>query len=327
MRPPRRRKPLWFRILGAALYTVFCLSVLLAGTAFGYLLANPFGRALLPSIIPGMHAKTPQELFGADTLTVLILGCDEDVSPGGKQVLKAQARSDMILLVKFDFKRHRVGGISIPRDLLWELPGYHKMKINGYHAKGGNDLAKAATEDVLGIKIDRVVSLNFDAFEDMVDTVGGVPMYVPIDMDYDDNAGNLHIHLKRGRQILNGYRAMCFVRMRHSDSDFMRQQRQKDFILAFKNTLAHQWLLLDPVARKAQEALGGAFSADELVSLATFTRNIAGAGMKMGMVPIIRGRQGTGYGYYVDLDRDKLPQALKEFHVTEDDGAKATENP
>jgi hypothetical protein len=65
---------------------------------------------------------------------------------------------------------------------------------------------------------------------------------------------------------------------------------------------------------------------DEILSLAKFTRTVPGERIKMGMTPIIRGRQGTRYGYYVDLDKAKLPEALREYHVVEAASPKAAQD-
>lgn len=315
MRKARVPNRLWFRILGGAFYVLFCLSVLLLSSGFGYMASGEAGIAVMKHFI--FH-KTPQDFFGGDTLTVLLLGCDEDVTTGGKKLIHAQARSDMMLLAKFDFKHQRITGLSIPRDILWEEPGYRKMKINAYHVVGGNELSKTAVEDMLGVHIDKVMALDFDAFQQMVDLVGGVEVYVSKKMDYDDNAGKLHIHLKPGLQHMNGYNAMCFVRMRHSDSDFMRSQRQHEFIEAFKNTLKHKPLLIQQVAAKAKDALGGVLTMDELVAIADFSRKLSGDNLRMGLVPVVDGEKGTGYGWYVDLDTAKLPDALREFHFVDD---------
>jgi polyisoprenyl-teichoic acid--peptidoglycan teichoic acid transferase len=317
MRQARRRKPLWFRILGAAFYVSFLIGVLLVSSAFGFLKSGKMGTALINRIF---SPKTPQEIFGSDTLTLLVLGCDEDLSYGGKKVLKSNARSDMILAVRIDFKHKQIGGISIPRDLLWEIPGYKKMKINAFHTVGGDDLSKQAVESVLGIPIDRVMAINYDAFQELVNLVGGVEVFVPKKMDYDDKAGKLFIHLKPGKQVLDGYKAMGFVRMRHSDSDFMRQDRQKDFMLAFKDTVVKKPWLLNAVADKAQEVMGGALNSDELLSLTLYAKTVSGDNIKMGMLPILEPHEHSGYGYYVEVDRVKFDQAMREFHMVDDLG-------
>jgi LCP family protein required for cell wall assembly len=315
MREARRRKPLWFRILGAVFYLSFCLAVLAVSTGFGFMMSGEFTKKVVDRFF---HPKTPKEVFGGDTLTLLILGCDEDLSYGGKKVLKANARSDMILVVRVDFRHKQIGGISIPRDLLWELPGYRRAKINAFHSIGGNDLSKAAVEDVLGIKIDRVMAINYEAFQEMVNLVGGVEIFVPKKMDYDDKAGGLFIHLKPGRQVLDGYKAMGFVRMRHSDSDFKRQERQKDFLLAFKDSVMRRPSMVNAVAAKAKEVMGDALDYDEMLSLAEYAKAITGDNIKMGMLPIVEGRSGTGYGYYVDIDRSKFAQAMRDYRMVDD---------
>src|SRR5512140_3408224 len=101
MRQAPRRTPLWFRILGAVFYAAFCLTFLLAGSAVAFLRSGTMVMAIIGSII---HPQSPEEIFGSNTLTLLVLGCDEDLSYGGKKVLKANARADMILAVRIDFK-------------------------------------------------------------------------------------------------------------------------------------------------------------------------------------------------------------------------------
>ncbi|MCX7597988.1 MAG: LCP family protein, partial [Armatimonadetes bacterium] len=82
------------------------------------------------------------------------------------------------------------------------------------------------------------VHCDFDTFVKAVDILGGVDIEVPDvegrgrGMNYDDNWGNLHIHLKPGWQHLDGYQAMGFVRYRHGDSDIMRSRRQQQFVRA-----------------------------------------------------------------------------------------------
>jgi len=73
----------------------------------------------------------------------------------------------------------------------------------------------------------------------MVDAVGGIPMDVPIDMDYDDNEQDLHIKLKKGYQVLDGKKAEQFIRFRKNNDgsgyplgDVQRIEAQQTFIKA-----------------------------------------------------------------------------------------------
>jgi LCP family protein required for cell wall assembly len=281
--------------------------MLFLGTVAGYIVNSPIIASMIHQKIT---RRSPQDVFGKDNLTLLILGCDEDFSQGGKKVLRSRARSDMILIVRLDFRYKRISGVSIPRDTLAELPGYHRQRINAYHAIGGNDLSKRVVEHVLGITIDRVMSINYDAFQDMINLVGGVEVYVPKKMDWDDHAGGLFIHLKPGRQILDGYNAMCFVRFRHSDTDFDRQKRQKDLMLAFKDKLLQKPTLVNQVSEKAMDMLERELTVNEVVAIALFAQKTSGDNIKMGMVPVVPGQR-----YDLILDEAKLPDTLRKFYL------------
>jgi LCP family protein required for cell wall assembly len=223
--------------LGYAVFLVFALAI---GTGAGWLNQSEVIRKMI------FAPKDPKQTFGSDSVTLLILGCDEDLQDNTGKVLKKQARSDMMLVAKLDFANHMITGVSIPRDTECQLPGYHRLKINAYHniAKKGHEaeLTQRAVEFLLpNVKIDRVVTLDFDAFQQVVNLVGGVPINSEKNLDYDDNAGHLHIHIKKGPQMMNGYNAMCYVRFRHGDSDFARQQRQKQFLMSFKGQVLKDW--------------------------------------------------------------------------------------
>jgi polyisoprenyl-teichoic acid--peptidoglycan teichoic acid transferase len=267
-----------------------------------------FGNPLVP--------ETPTKVFGEDNLTVLILGCDKELYYKGAQVLKQYARSDMMMVVRFDFERKMVGAVSIPRDTLVSLPGYRTEKINAFHRIGGPDLSKAAVEEILPqVKIDRVMVLNFDAFMEIIDMVDGVDVYVPRDMKYDDNAADLHIDLKKGKQHLDGYQAMGFVRWRKNnhgkggDSDFERQKRQKDLMLSLKQRLFANWTKAPVILDKSIEITGKTFNNKEILTLALFMKDLGSdEKIRMGQVPV----NDVEGSYDLSVDRSKLIEVLEQ---------------
>ncbi len=88
------------------------------------------------------------------------------------------------------------------------------------------------------IPIDYHAQVNIKGFRGIVDAIGGVDLYVKQDMDYDDPYQDLHIHIKKGQQHLNGTKAEQFVRYRgYSRADLARLDAQKDFINAFLDKL------------------------------------------------------------------------------------------
>ncbi len=310
--PPQRR---WMRLIGGLLYTLLLLFSILAGGVLGWIGES----SVLSSILRQSIARTtPQEVFDGqiqnkDALNLLLLGCDEDRAPGGKKILRQYARSDMMLLTRLDFAHNRITGVSIPRDTLAELPGYRSMRINAFHSIGGKDLAKQAVEALLDVPIDKVVVLNYKAFQEMVDLVGGVDIYVNKPLKYTDRAGGLFINLKPGRQVLKGYDAMCFVRYRHGDSDYARQDRQKDFILSFKEAVMKKPGLIGTVADKAVDVLGGELDAREVAALALFARKIGNDNIRMGQIPVL-----DAGNFDLRVDTGHLRKTLRDFHFLDD---------
>lgn len=263
----------------------------------------------------------PQQVFQTSgAVTMLILGCDEDRYYGGKQILSTAARSDMMLLARMDFTNKKITAVSIPRDIVVELPGFRRHRINAYHSLGkdaeeGRELSKRAVEYLLGVSIDRVIDLNYTAFQEMVDIVGGVEMFVAKDMKYTDKAGGLFIDLKAGRQTLNGEDAMGFVRYRKGDSDFERQNRQKELLMAFKQKVMTMPGKLPVVTEKARDVLGGVLTASEVAALALFAQEIGNDNVKMGQVPVVDLEGGNRYD--LTVDRTKVEEVLRMHNFRE----------
>lgn len=308
------------KIVGGFWYLVVCAVFLAGGSFLGFAKRSP----LLWKAIPAMlNPPKPTETFNSDVQTFLILGCDQDVYYQSAYVTRHAARSDMMMVVRMNFKDKEITGVSIPRDTWCQLPGFSEHKINAYHsiAKFGeaNELSKKAVEYLIGVKIDRVLVLDYDALQRLVDVMGGVPVNVPREMDYDDNAGKLHIHLKPGHQVLSGYDAMCYVRYRKSnkrgqgETDFQRQDRQKDMLLGFKSAALQNWTRLPEIAEAGKAVFGNALSDEQILSLGLFAKQVGPTRIKLGVIPTVN--EGNG----LRLVSSKLPDVLKEYKL--DDGA------
>jgi LCP family protein required for cell wall assembly len=209
---------------------------------------------------------TPERAYGKGAVTILALGVDATYH--GKKRSYEHTRSDAMMVARLDFDRNRAFIISIPRDTYVAIPGYRSLqKINAAHALGGAELAQRTVENMLGIEIDQTIVMNFDGFSRLVDEVGGVPVDVDKNMNYDDNAGNLHIHIRAGHQVLDGKDAMGYVRFRHTDDDFRRSKRQRMFLVAFLQQAQKQGLTAVPrLSKEIQENLDGV-SGQQLAAL------------------------------------------------------------
>jgi len=126
--------------------------------------------------------------------------------------------TDTMLLLRFDPQRQKLTMLSIPRDTRADIEGYGEKKINEANALGGPALTAETVSHLLdGVAIDRYVRINVQGVEKLIDALGGVTVYVPKDMKYQDFSQHLYIDLKKGEQHLNGEKFLQFARFRIPD--------------------------------------------------------------------------------------------------------------
>ena len=141
--------------------------------------------------------------------TCLIFGMDD-----------GNGNTDTIMVATFDVPNQKIGLMSIPRDTVVRQDRSAAWNnINAAYADGGVEQLDQELEELLGFPIDYYVKIKLSAFEKLVESVGGVWFDVPVDMDYDDPYQDLHIHISKGYQLLNGEQAMQVVRYRQSNSN------------------------------------------------------------------------------------------------------------
>ena len=160
----------------------------------------------------------------AEVCNFLLLGTD-----------KAAGLSDVIMLVSVNLSNGSINFMQIPRDTYFECGSTYK-KLNGAPQTLGSVKAFAESlGDAMGIKINYYLSLGLEAVQKMVDFVSGIEVDVPFDMDYEDKSQNLSIHLKAGKQTLDGKSAVEFLRYRagYITGDLGRINAQKLFMNAF----------------------------------------------------------------------------------------------
>jgi LCP family protein required for cell wall assembly len=181
------------------------------------------------------------DTISAKQITFLLTGIDNAL--GG---------SDVMMLASLDTESGSVRVVQIPRDTYINRPDSENHKLNSIYAVAAaraklqgqsadaaahtaNRALRAFLQTNLGVKIDHYVSINTAGLRAIVDAIGGVPVNVPMDIDYDDNSQNLHIHLKAGEQTLDGAKAEQFVRFRsgYLTADYGRMDAQKIFLSAF----------------------------------------------------------------------------------------------
>lgn len=240
--PPKIR-----RALSCAL--VFLLSFSLAAGLLIY--ADLSGRVnnLGASSLLG---RTPPDSYSGKPINLLVIGSDtrsgkENQELGGGN--DPTERSDTTMLMHISADRSRVEVVSIPRDLLVNIPACRladnslskprRAQFNWAYAlgfQGGNRATAVActwktVEQLTGLKVDESILVDFSGFASMINALGGINIYIPTEIK-DPNTG---LDLKPGCKHFDGKQALEYARVRHgvkgSDgSDLHRIQRQQQLM-------------------------------------------------------------------------------------------------
>ncbi len=194
-----------------------------------------------------------------------------------------------MLLLRFDTEKEKLTVLSIPRDTRARISGHGIDKINVANYYGGSELAANTIADLLGgVQIDRVVRVNVQGVEKIIDALGGVTVYVPKDMKYVDESQHLYINLKQGKQHLDGNKAMQFLRFRYDRlGDIGRVQRQQMLMRSLveqalkPSSLVRLPKVMSIIKSNVETDLKG----DELLALAGFGAKVERSKIQMLMLP------------------------------------------
>ncbi len=222
-------------------------------------------------------------------VNILVLGIDElaNVSAGSPDLFKS--RSDTILLLRFDPQEPSLKMLSIPRDTRVENQGLTIPKINQANADGGPTLAaKVISSTFNDIPIHRYLRVTTGGFRELVDLLGGIEIYVPQRMLYQDLTQNLNIDLQPGWQTLDGAGAEQFARFRGDQKgDIGRVQRQQMVLKALKERLKNPLILakLPEAIRIMQQYIDTNLTPEEIFALVSFSLNIDKDNLNLILLP------------------------------------------
>ncbi|MGM0395469.1 MAG: LCP family protein [Bacillota bacterium] len=163
-------------------------------------------------------------------IRVLIIGID---SKDYKE--ESAVRSDTLMLMDMNSSTGEINIISIPRDTRTPIEGRKSQeKINHSFVYGGPELTLQTVKNLMGIELDHYMLADYQLVKEYVDLVGGVDIYVPMDMKYSDPVADppLHIDLEEGEQNLDGEKALQYLRFRkgYKDADLGRVRAQQEFM-------------------------------------------------------------------------------------------------
>ena len=308
--PYKPKRISFFTFLGIA-FLGFCCAFLFYSTFINVARVNldEKGVAKVDNIVIKKEKKRFNLPLFNNRQNLLILGVD---SNGDNTDPFLSTRSDTILVANLDPATHSVNVISIPRDSkVYLANGRGVQKINHAHALGGIDLTKKTIEETLGIKIDRYIIVNAEGIRKLVDTIGGIPVYVEKPLNYDDYAGKLHIHLDKGYQRLNGTQVEGFLRFRHDGlGDIGRTSRQQWFLKSLVETLQSPSVIpqIPEALRLAMTYVKTDMSLYELSHFAVFVRDVNMDAVEVATLP--GGPSTKGPISYWILDPEKVQEMI-----------------
>jgi LCP family protein required for cell wall assembly len=218
-----------------AFVVVFAVLVGALGVGFLYYEA---GKVQFAAADPEKAALRPTGAdlcSGLGVTNILLIGLDAESS--------GSVRSDSMLLLSIDRNTNSLKLCSFLRDSWVQLPGGGEAKLNAAFAKGGAELLRATLEQNFRVRIDHYITVDFDGFEAIIDSMGGVAVPVT-DREADFLCKTTRLGKQIGRegfttQMANngnvqftGEQALIYCRIRKLDSDFQRTQRQRKVLNA-----------------------------------------------------------------------------------------------
>lgn len=264
-KPPKRKKRK-HRVLKSIFIIILIIILAIAGTGYSLL-----GKMKGDSSEKHQNQYISDDQLHADKNVTNILLLGVDAREG-----ETTSRSDTMMLISIDKNNKKIKLTSFLRDSYVEIPGYGYNKLNAACSKGGVSLVWDTIEYNYKIKIDNYMMVDFKAFEELIDAIGGVDVEVTEkEANYLNNTwamwsltGN-PLHFDSGESVhLNGEEALMFCRIRKLDSDFYRTERQRRTIAAVKKSLmGSSPTELYNMANKVLPLIETDISSNEMVSL------------------------------------------------------------
>lgn len=181
-----------------------------------------------------IESVTSEPMREDGVINILLIGSDaRDGSADG--------RSDAMILLSISSKTKKIYMTSLLRDMYVEIPGHNDNRLNAAYSFGGAELLMDTVEANLDITVNRYMVVNFEAFANLVDAVGGVELELTQDEielvngylnEYNELTGqdfgtNYMDTSKEGMVHLNGPQALAYTRNRYIGTDFGRTERQR----------------------------------------------------------------------------------------------------
>lgn len=287
---PRRRLNLYL-LLGIAVFAIasfYSGFVVVTQADEIFFPGNELHIPIFSDYVPGVDAQPDGPATIEERINIVVLGLDQRRDePDGDDY-----RTDSVMVMTIDPYSKTGGVFSIPRDTLVEIPdgfgGYYEERVNtvyengDFYDGGGAQLVKDTIEHNFGIPIDYYMILNFNNFIDLIDELDGIDVDVPAyayDPAYNDcnYCSYYPVEFIEGAEHMDGERALAYARIRASDNDYKRIERQQVVLRAIGHRAADLGVLVNnPISLydKYKDAVKTDISALKLPGLALLASQV-----------------------------------------------------
>jgi len=278
------------------------------------------------STVSAPQIQMPPAWDGASRVNMLIVGLR-----GGDSNENCPLCTDTMIILTIDPVSKTAGMLSIPRDMWVNIPGFNYGKINSAYTLGdeyklpggGPGLTIQTVENFVGIPIQYYAQIDFDAFANMIDDIGGICLNNPVQVD----AGVMYEHgttiIKPGYQCLSGKVALGYARTRDiaqgvKGGDVERSQNQQRVILAIRDKVLSNLPALVtkavPLYNQISSGVHTNLSLNDILRLAMLAKDIPPASIQQGVIDytMMQDGQTKVNGLTVDILRP-YPDKIREL--------------
>ena len=263
---------------------------------------NAEGTPVAPTISSAPQVQMPPSWDGASRVTILIIGLDyrDWLAAQESPEIQGPPRSDTMILLTIDPISKTAGMLSIPRDMWVNIPGFGYGKINTAYYLGeayklpgvGPGLAIKTVENFIGVPIQYYAQIDFGAFTQMIDEIGGLDIEVSETITLDPIGQHNTIYdLPPGNYHFDGAHVLAYARARYTEGDDVdRARRQQQVIFAIRDKILSLGMLPTLVAKAPalyQELSTGIhtnMSLDDAIKLGVLGMQIPQENIKKGVI-------------------------------------------